>query len=92
MLLALFAAGVVEYGLAALWTQCLIAQRAGLTGGVTFLNVMLWGFVITNLKPGDPWAIITHGLGCALGAAATVWYSRRSGRGQGAEAKPSSSS
>lgn len=91
MLLALFAAGVVEYGLAALWTQALVAQKAGLTAGVTFLNVMVWGFVITSLKPGDPWAIVTHGLGCALGAATTVWLSRRA-KLQGVEAKPSSSS
>lgn len=88
LLIALFAAGMVEYGLAALWTQALVAQKAGLTAGVTFVNVMVWGFVITNLKPGDPWCIVVHGLGCALGAATSVWWSRRAG-GKLPEPEPS---
>lgn len=89
-LLALFVAGVVEYGLAALWTQALVAEKATLTAGITFVNVMVWGFVITSLEPGDPWCIVTHGLGCALGAAVTVWWTRRSR--DHLPARPSSSS
>lgn len=69
--LALFVVGVVEYGLAAAWTRVVVSKRALPTAVVTFVNVMLWGFVITNLEPGNPWLLVVHGLGCAIGAAAT---------------------
>jgi hypothetical protein len=73
-LLALFVVGVAEYLLAAWWTQALIARNVGITGTVTFVNVMLWGFVITNLEAGEPAPIIVHGLGCALGAGVATWW------------------
>lgn len=78
VLVGLFVAGVVEYALAAGWTQALVAGRVGRIGAITFVNVLVWGFVVSNLRVGDPLAIVTHGLGCALGAAATVWWNGRS--------------
>jgi hypothetical protein len=71
--LALFAVGVVEYTLAALWTRVVVTRRAGATALVTFVNVLLWGFVITSLEPGNPGLLVIHGAGCALGAAASCW-------------------
>lgn len=74
-LLSLFAVGVVEYLLAAWWTQALIARNAPMTSTVTFVSVLLWGFVITQLEPGAPWRIVAHGLGCALGAGIAARWS-----------------
>lgn len=84
VLVGLFVAGVLEYALATRWTQALVAGHVGMTGGITFVNVLLWGFVVANLRVGDPLAIVTHGLGCALGAAATVWWARRARACEGA--------
>jgi hypothetical protein len=67
--LALFAVGMVEYGLATLWTRVVVSRQAGATALVTFLNVLMWGFVITSLEPGNPGLLVIHGAGCALGAA-----------------------
>lgn len=75
--LALFAAGVVEYTLAAYWTQIVVSKRVGQTAAVTFMNVMLWGFVVANLKLADVTLLVIHGLGCALGAALTCWWTKR---------------
>jgi len=67
--LALFVVGGVEYLLAAWWTQTVVDRRVGVTAVVTFVNVLLWGFVITRLEPDQPVLLVAHGLGCAVGAA-----------------------
>src|SRR5206468_3436070 len=74
--LALFAAGVAEYILAAYWTHVVVTKKVGRTAATTFLNVMLWGFVVANLKLSDPALLVTHGLGCALGAASMCWVTK----------------
>jgi hypothetical protein len=74
--LALFLAGVAEYVLAAYWTHALVTKKVAQTAGVTFLNVMLWGFVVTNLRVSEPRLLVIHGLGCALGAALTCWATK----------------
>jgi hypothetical protein len=68
--LTLFVVGAVEYVLAAWWTQSVVSRRAFATAAVTFVNVLLWGFVITRLEPDQPLLLVAHGLGCAVGAAA----------------------
>jgi hypothetical protein len=75
--LGLFAAGWAEYGLAAYWTRALVTKDVGRTAAATFVNVMLWGFVVANLKLGDPALLVVHGLGCSLGAAAMCWWAKR---------------
>ena len=83
--LALFAVGMVEYGLATLWTRVVVSRQVGATALVTFVNVLLWGFVITSLEPGNPGLLVIHGAGCALGAAVAC----RFGAGE-VEAMPAS--
>jgi len=72
--LAMFAAGMVEYFLAAYWTQVVVKRDAGRTAVTTFLSVMLWGFVVANIRLSDPALLVIHGLGCAVGAGAVCWW------------------
>jgi len=74
---AMFAAGVVEYVLATFWTNAIVTRAVGRTAAATFVNVMLWGFVVSNLRISDPFILVIHGLGCALGAGTTCWWAKR---------------
>lgn len=66
--IALFAAGIAEYMLAAYWTRVVVARAVGRTAAVTFVNVMVWGFIVANIKIEEPLLLVIHGAGCALGA------------------------
>jgi hypothetical protein len=78
--LALFGAGILEYIGAAYWTRAVVGNDVGRASAATFFNVMVWGFVVANLKLAEPQMLVVHGLGCALGAGLTcAWARRREG-------------
>src|SRR5687768_3859204 len=78
--LALFVAGLIEYVLVAYWTHALVTKDVGKTTATTFVNVMLWGFVVTNLRLDEPILLVIHGIGCALGAGLTCWWTKEAER------------
>ncbi len=75
--LALFLIGAVEYALAAAWTESVSRKHATACAGISFVNVMIWGTVVTYVSTGGLPALIAHALGCAVGAWLTVRYSSK---------------
>jgi len=73
-IIIVFVAGIVEYLLAVYWTQTVVAKHVKRAAAITFLNVMLWGFVVMNLRLGDPILLIVHAIGCAIGSAIACAY------------------
>lgn len=65
----LFVLGIIEYGLAALWTQAVVARKSIYVSIITFVNIMLWGYVTSFIATGSLKYLVAHASGCALGAA-----------------------
>lgn len=74
MTLLLFITGMVEYALAAAWTRSVAKKQPAVCAALSFVNVMIWGMVVSTVASGSWPLLVAHAAGCAVGAALTVRY------------------
>ena len=65
----LFTVGIVEMLVIAAWTKTVVGERVVASGGISFINVLIWYYVLeTVVKDIDNISIVfLYAAGCAVG-------------------------
>lgn len=65
----LFFIGVVEMVIVTLWTRVVVEARILVSGAVTFINILIWYYVITVIVEdiNNTALAVAYAAGCALG-------------------------
>jgi len=65
----LFMVGIVELYISALLTKSISKERAGISGVITFVNILIWYFVLRTIleQLDNTKLVVVYALGCSLG-------------------------
>jgi len=74
--LILFIVGFIELFIASTWTKIVTKSQVGLSGIITFVNILLWyGVIYIILEDLKNWSlVIVYAIGCALGTMVAMYY------------------
>jgi uncharacterized protein YebE (UPF0316 family) len=69
MYIILFFVGILEMYISAMWTKKVSQGKAIISGGITFVNILIWYFVLRTVLEhlGSLGLILVYALGCSIG-------------------------
>lgn len=84
LMLLLFVIGIIEMIIATVWTRVAVSSRVVASGLVTFINILLWYYVLTVIVEdiSNTSLAITYAAGCAVGTMLVTSFSGASSRGR----------
>ena len=75
----LFFVGMIEMLILTVWTKLVTGKQIALSGVITFINVLIWYYVIQSIvnNINNINLIILYAIGCALGTTLGMFYYER---------------
>ena len=69
MYITLFFVGILEMFISAKWTKNVSQERAFISAGITYVNILIWYFVLRTVLEhlGSLGLILVYALGCSIG-------------------------